>query len=185
MNIVLVYGILGFDRIGPISYFNGVADRLRLQFGASVHATALDPTAGTGPRSTMLRQSIQEALSRRILDFAQPIHIIAHSIGGLDARHMTSQDAAIQAAKMRLGNALEHFRISLDGLHDLTTKSARDFNTQFPNHLGVQYLSYAGGGRPGLLPTSGFFLPYYEFIRTCEGEVSDGVVGICERNMLT
>jgi triacylglycerol lipase len=84
----------------------------------------------------------------------------------------------LEAAKMKLGNVLEHFRISLDGLHDLTTKAARDFNTQFPDHPDVKYLSYAGGGRPGLLPTSKFFFPYYEFIRICEGEVSDGVVGV-------
>jgi hypothetical protein len=42
----------------------------------------------------------------------------------------------------------------------------------------VTYLSYAGIGRPGLVPTSGFFLPYNEFICMCEGEMSDGVVPV-------
>jgi triacylglycerol lipase len=73
--------------------------------------------------------------------------------------------AVLEAAKMNLGNVLEQFGISLEGLHDLTTKAARDFNTESPDHPGVKYLSYAGGGRPGLVPTSKFFLPYYEFIR--------------------
>src|SRR5579864_2607166 len=219
MNIVLVHGILGFGRIGPIDYFNGVADHLRRRFQASVYAPALDPTAGTGKRSAMLRQSIQDALSQGFLDSAQPIHIIAHSMGGLDARRLISEDPTIQAAtspvpvktlatigtphrgspvadvvaleyvpklpqlapvleaaKMELGNVLEHFRISLEGLHDLTTKAALAFNAQFPDRPGVKYLSYAGVGRQGLPHTSGFFFPYYEFIRICEGEANDGVV---------
>jgi len=221
MNIVLVHGILGFDRIGPINYFNGIAEHLRLRFGASVYAPALDPTAGTEIRSGMLRQKIGDALSKGLLDATQPIHIIAHSMGGLDARRMISQDPMIQsggvsatvqtlatigtphrgspiadlvageyvpkvpvlapvlaAAQMALGNVLEHFQISLQGLNDLTTRACRDFNPKFPDHAGVKYLSYAGGGRRGVFPTSGFFLPYYEFIRLGDGEVSDGVVAV-------
>jgi hypothetical protein len=44
----------------------------------------------------------------------------------------------------------------------------------------VKYLSFAGGGRTGLVPTSNFFLPYYEFIKAhVRGrEVSDGVVAV-------
>jgi triacylglycerol lipase len=219
MNIVLVHGILGFDRIGPVGYFNGIADYLHQRFGASVYAPALDPTAGTDKRSAMLRQSIQDAFTRQVLDPTQPIHIIAHSMGGLDARRLISENPRIEvgasqipvkalatigtphrgspiadvvalqyvpklpliapvlaAAKAALGDVLQHFRISLNGLHDLTTASARDFNSQFPDRLGVTYSSCAGVGRPGLVPTSGFFLPYRAFIRICEGESSDGEV---------
>ena len=221
MNIVLVHGILGFGHVGPINYFNGVADHFRLKFGASVHAPALDPTAGTGLRSAMLRRSIEDALAQRILDPAQPIHIIAHSMGGLDARRMISQDPTIAAgearvsvktlatigtphrgssvadvvagefvprlpllaplllaAKMNLGNVLEHFRISLEGLHDLTTKAAADFNTHVLDSPAVTYSSYAGGGRTGFVAASGTFLPYHEFIRVCDGEANDGVVAV-------
>jgi triacylglycerol lipase len=221
MNIVLVHGILGFDRIGPVNYFNGIADHLRKRSGTKVHPPALDATAGTDKRSNMLRKSIQDAVSRGDLNPAEPIHIIAHSMGGLDARRMisgsrliqagTSQvavqtlatigtphrgspvadavalklipklpvlDPLIKAATLKLGNVLEHFRISLDGLHDLTTEAARDFNAHFPDNRDVKYLSYAGGGRAGFLPTSAFFLAYHEFIRLCDGEASDGVVGV-------
>ena len=86
MNIVLVHGILGFDRIGPVNYFNGIADHLRQRFGAKVHPAVLDATAGTGKRSNMLRQSIHDALSHMDLNPAEPIHIIAHSMAGLDAK---------------------------------------------------------------------------------------------------
>ena len=221
MNIVLVHGILGFDRIGPVNYFNGIADHLRRRFGANVYPALLDATAGTGVRSGMLRQCVQNALLRGDLNPAEPLHLIAHSMGGLDARRMISSNHLIQAggsqvavqtlatigtphrgspvadavalklvpklpvlgvvieaATAALGNVLEHFRISLQGLEDLTTGAARNFNLQFPDNPHVKYLSYAGGGRAGLLPTSGFFLPYHEFIRICDGEVSDGVVGV-------
>jgi triacylglycerol lipase len=221
MNIVLVHGILGFSRIGPVGYFNGVAEHLRELFRASVFAPALDPTAGTDKRSSMLRQSIQGALLQGVLDPKQPIHIIAHSMGGLDARRLISADPTIEvgsskvpvktlatigtphggspvadvvagelvpklpvpkpildAAKLALGNVLGHFNVSLDGLHDLTTKSAKDFNTRFPDHRDVRYLSFAGEGRREPPPTSGFFLPYHAFIRICDGEASDGVVPV-------
>jgi len=221
MNIVLVHGILGFSRVGPVGYFNGVADHLHKRFQASVFAPALDPTAGTEKRSGMLRQSIQDALSQGVLDPPEPIHIIAHSMGGLDARRLVHDDPsfavngrrvavetlamigtphwgspvadavalqlvpklpvltlALNAAKLALGNVLQHFNVSLDGLRDLTTESAKDFNKRFTDHPNVRYLSFAGGGRPGLPSTSGFFLPFHEFIRICDGEASDGVVSV-------
>ena len=84
----------------------------------------------------------------------------------------------LKAATLKLGNVLEHFGVSLDGLQDLTTEAARTFNRTFPDDNDVKYLSYAGGGRAGLFPTSKFFLPYHAFIRLCDGEASDGVVGI-------
>jgi hypothetical protein len=55
-----------------------------------------------------------------------------------------------------LGKILGHFRISLDGLHDLTSESAEQFNSANPDRPSVKYLSFAGGGRPGPVPTSRF-----------------------------
>lgn len=221
MNIVLVHGILGFDRIGPLNYFNGIADHLHQRFGANVFAPALDPTAGTEKRSGMLRRKIEDALSKGGLNPAEPIHLIAHSMGGLDSRRMISQDRFIttgtasapvqtlatigtphygspiadlvagklvpkvpllewvlQAAAGKLGDVLAHFKVSLDGLHDLTTEAAAGFNRQFPDNKDVKYLSYAGKGRGGLFGTSRFFLPFYEFIHLCNGEDNDGLVSI-------
>jgi triacylglycerol lipase len=169
----------------------------------------------------MLRQSIENALTQGLLDRTQPIQMIAHSMGGLDARRLISQSPAIDAggvkvpinvlatigtphrgspiadvvalqfvpklhvfapvlaaAKLALGDVLGHFGVSLEGLRDLTTEAAPGFNAQFPDHPNVRYLSFAGGGRPGFQATSGFFLPYHEFIRICEGEINDGVVGL-------
>lgn len=88
--------------------------------------------------------------------------------------------AALKQPEAALSEILGHFRISLEGLHDLTSESADHFNSANPNQTAVKYLSFAGGGRAGLVPTSRFFLPYYEFIKAhVRGrEVSDGVVTV-------
>ena len=227
MNIALAHGILGFSHLdvplSPIDYFSGVAEFLRERFRAAVVAPAVDPTAGTETRSEMLRASIEAALARGQLQPKEPIHIIAHSMGGLDSRRMISKGCFIEAngektaiqtlatigtphrgspiadlvtlkfldkiplladalktPEAALSGILGHFRISLDGLHDLTSESADHFNSANPNQTAVNYLSFAGGGRAGPVPTSRFFLPYYEFIKAqVRGrEVSDGVVTV-------
>ena len=228
MNIVLVHGILGFSHIDvpldPIDYFAGIAEFLQERFQAQVIAPMLDPTAGTKARAGALRGSIRAALVGGKLNPAEPIHIIAHSMGGLDARRMISEDPTIDIGASRvpvkalatiatphrgspiadvvalkflslipviapvlsgaenaLGNVLAHFRISLDGLHDLTSEAADHFKADCPDQPKVRYMSYAGAGRPGrLAATSLFFLPYHEFIRaqTRGREDSDGVVTV-------
>jgi triacylglycerol lipase len=227
MNIVLAHGILGFSHLdgplSPVEYFSGTAEFLRQRFQAAVIAPAVDPTAGIETRSAMLRSSIEAALSSGQLRAKDPIHIIAHSMGGLDARRMICKGTAIavngeqtpiqtlatigtphlgtpvadlvalqflnripllagavQQPEAALANVLAHFRISLDGLHDLTSASAHNFNLANPNQSGVNYLSFAGGGRPGLVRTCNFFLPYYEFIKAHGRgrEDSDGMVPV-------
>ena len=100
MNIVLVHGILGFSHLdvplSPIEYFSGVAEFLREQFQAAVIAPVLDPTAGIETRSEMLRASIEAALAGDQLEPKEPIHIIAHSMGGLDSRRMITKGCVIE-----------------------------------------------------------------------------------------
>src|SRR4051794_10441511 len=101
MNIVLVHGILGFSHLdvplSPIDYFSGVAKFLRERFqDAAVIAPAVDPTAGIETRSTMLRASIEAALAGDGLKPNEPIHIIAHSMGGLDSRRLISKGNFIE-----------------------------------------------------------------------------------------
>ena len=101
MNIVLVHGILGFSHLDvplfPIDYFSGVAAFLRERFRAAVFAPAVDPTAGIEKRSEMLRASIETALTKGELQPTESIHIIAHSMGGLDSRRMICKGRVIEA----------------------------------------------------------------------------------------
>lgn len=229
MNIVLVHGILGFSHLdtplAPIYYFAGVAEHLRARFqNAAVVAPTLDPTAGISARSEQLRQVISSALQQGQLRAAEPIHIIAHSMGGLDSRQMIANGPVFQTggattrvatlatistphagspvadlvalrflahipgvasvvngAEIGLENILQHFRISLDGLHDLTSEAAGHFNSSCPDQHGVRYLSFAGKGRPSqFVPTSAFFLPHYRYIQATlrEREDCDGLVPV-------
>ena len=45
MNIILCHGILGFNKIGPINYFRGVADHFR-NLGHKVLVPQVNPTQG-------------------------------------------------------------------------------------------------------------------------------------------
>src|SRR5262245_33216623 len=87
--IVLVHGLMGFDavRVAGIrlgSYFPNVDDALRAA-GNRVFTARLSPTAGVAQRAAELRDFLHRDVP------AGPIHIVAHSMGGLDARYMTSR----------------------------------------------------------------------------------------------
>ncbi len=96
MNMVLVHGILGFNQLGPVEYFNGIAARYSPQF--NVLAPQLDPTRGVEFRGNQLRDAINAAFAAwnpnpgapGTLDPNQKTHIIAHSMGGLDSRFILS-----------------------------------------------------------------------------------------------
>lgn len=99
MNIVLAHGILGFKRIPilNVDYFNGVKAHLEDKFQVRVLVTKVDPVAGIEKRSDQLQDQITVALGKigaaPTLNPNEKIHIIAHSMGGLDARYLLSKNA--------------------------------------------------------------------------------------------
>src|SRR5437763_959212 len=87
--IVLAHGLMGFDavRVGGFrvrGYYPGIEESFRAAgnrvFGARVH-----PTAGIAQRAAELRELIDHASPQ------EPVHLLAHSMGGLDARYMISR----------------------------------------------------------------------------------------------
>ena len=93
MNLVLSHGFFGFASLGPISYFNGVKDHLTARFAGIRILVPAVPADGTiEVRGTALAQQIDQALAGGTLDSNQPVHIIAHSMGGLDSRFILSPD---------------------------------------------------------------------------------------------
>src|SRR5258708_6200612 len=82
--IVLAHGLFGFSRIGlgPLtfaSYFRGIPAFLRAA-GTRVLVTRVPPIAGVARRAEKLGRQIQEQSPD------EPVHLIGHSMGGLDAR---------------------------------------------------------------------------------------------------
>ncbi len=83
-DLILHHGLFGFDKI-EISNFRlnywGSAPELLKKLGYNVHITKVSPVHSIEERSRSLREFIK---SRGLRD----AHLICHSLGGLDARHM-------------------------------------------------------------------------------------------------
>jgi len=95
MNIVLASGFLFPQRIFGINYFRGVEDELKKD-GHQVLPPIVNPLAGLDKRAERLAQQINERFPKG------PIHIIAHSMGGLDCRVMIGGNMQGLAEKGRI-----------------------------------------------------------------------------------
>ena len=97
MRIVLAHGFLGFGAVGMLplpQYFNGIAALLRAR-GHEVIAPSVSALGTLEQRSSQLAQ----AIGQRWPDGEEPVTVIGHSMGGLDARRVAArypQGAAIR-----------------------------------------------------------------------------------------
>ncbi|CAK5278131.1 unnamed protein product, partial [Mycena citricolor] len=89
--IVLCHGLYGFDSRGPssfpsmqIHYWSNVLNILRRKVGAEVIVTAVPGTGSIESRAEALDQQLQRKARGRGVNF------LAHSMGGLDCRHLIS-----------------------------------------------------------------------------------------------
>jgi triacylglycerol lipase len=163
--IVLVHGLLGFDEIKVCgktvaTYFPGIAESLR-DAGNRVFIARLSKTRGVADRASELKRFIQQHSP------AEPVHILAHSMGGLDARYMIScldmaprvlslttigtphrgtsfADWGVQRLERFLRPLFEMFGIPGQAFYDLTTWNCARFNEEVPDAPGVRYFSVAG-----------------------------------------
>src|SRR5262245_17201827 len=85
--VVLAHGLLGFDAIelwgSRFEYFRGVPARLR-QLGSDVFQVSVPPIGSVAARAEALAKAIQALPSARV-------NVVAHSMGGLDARYAISR----------------------------------------------------------------------------------------------
>jgi pimeloyl-ACP methyl ester carboxylesterase len=82
LPVVLAHGYLGFGTLGPVVYFRPVAG-IFTQLGArDVFATHVDPKGTIEMRSEQLAAQIRQHVPHG------KVHLIAHSMGGLDARYL-------------------------------------------------------------------------------------------------
>ncbi|KIW70176.1 hypothetical protein PV04_02470 [Phialophora macrospora] len=96
--IVLAHGLLGFDelRLLPgnfvpgIAYWRGIREAYQ-SHGIQCITTAVPRTASIPERAQVLMDQIASKLPTREGGHGREVNIIAHSMGGLDARYMISR----------------------------------------------------------------------------------------------
>jgi triacylglycerol lipase len=197
--IVLHHGILGFPnlKVGPVrlKYYRRI-DRVLAKMGYPVIVTRVHPTAGIEKRANQLKQIILrylEELGR------ERVVLIAHSMGGLDARYMISElgmDRHVSALLTvctphrgspfadwcarhldRLGalRLLRSLKLDVAAVDDLTTQSCETFNRQIIDSPNTQYFSVTASRRWRKLPP--FAIPSHRIIYKAQGE-NDGLVAV-------
>ncbi len=176
--LVLAHGLLGFDeiRIGRAraDYFRGVSARLERE-GCVVHRCRVAKTASIADRAAELAAFVREIPARRV-------NVVAHSMGGLDARYALSRlgldrrvaslttigtphrgtplaDLGTGRAARGVFSAARRVGMNVDAFQDLTTARMAEFNAAVSDSRSVLYASVVGAPAtrrdvsPILLPT--------------------------------
>jgi triacylglycerol lipase len=163
--IVLVHGLLGFDRLRVCGwtlahYFPGIPEFLA-GAGNRVLLARLSPTGGVADRAAQLKGFLDREAP------GEPVHVFGHSMGGLDARYMISRlgmaarvltlttlgtphrgssfaDWGLYRFGRVLKPVLDFLYVPHHAFYDLTTSRCRAFNEAVPDAPGVRYFSVAG-----------------------------------------
>jgi triacylglycerol lipase len=163
--LVLVHGMFGFEVVQfgrqQHQYFRGIRARLE-ELGNQVHVVRLPVAAGIRTRAAELARQVEELGAGRV-------NLVAHSMGGIDARYAISKlglassvaslttigtphwgtpvahgSALLFDQRLPLGRLLASLGADLDGLRELTPARMFEFNRDVPDVRGVLYASYVG-----------------------------------------
>jgi triacylglycerol lipase len=190
LPVVLAHGFLGFDEIelGPTKalYFRGIGAHLE-KMGAQVYSPRVPPGASIASRAQVLADLIRALPEPRV-------NIVAHSMGGLDARYAISQlglgpkvaslvtigtphqgTPLADAGNLLLGTLTKALQKLFDitAFADLTSAGMRQFNEMVRNAAGVMYASVVG--KSGRLRTNPLLWPSHLYVAERAGP-NDGVV---------
>ena len=174
-----------------VSYFSRIPEFLTAA-GNRVLVAQLSPTGGIKQRAAELQAFLQRESPQ------EPVHLIAHSMGGLDARYMISglgmeqrvltlttvgtphrgtpfADWGLERFERLLKPVLERCNIPYEAIHDLTVGACRQFNQSIVDASGVRYFSVAGRHEQN------WSLPHWQLsqplVTRAEGP-NDGIVSI-------
>lgn len=192
--IVLCHGFFGFTKLtmpgtDTVHYYYQIVEYLR-HLGCNVIVPRLSKSGGIHTRARQLKSAIAHISS--------PVHLIAHSMSGLDSRYFITHlgghkqtNTLITLGTPHRGSSfaewwlqhqdhvlsfIDRLQIDLTGFHHLTRHFLQNtFNPNTPNHSDVQYFSYSGDR------SRGFFLPHHryahQYVIEQEGP-NDGVVSV-------
>jgi triacylglycerol lipase len=167
--------------------------RFLIERGIRVLFPQVAPTAGVAERAASLKEQI-------LCWTDEPIDLVAHSMGGLDARYMITHlgmeervrclttvctpHRGTYLADWFLANfrnrvplllALEAFGVNVKGFRDCRLEACRQFNATTPNSARVRYFSYGGEVSPGRL--SPVLRRAWNILTPIEGP-NDGMVSV-------
>lgn len=196
LPVVLVHGFFGFDRIGvpgvKVHYFRGIINHLE-RLGCHAYAVKL-PAAGSVPdRARILVERIGALPHDRV-------DIIAHSLGGLDARYALAHlglaskvralvtigtphrgtplaDLATRGPLTLARKAIAAIGMPMHGIDWLSTSALQRFNDHVPDVPSVRYACVVGGVRDPSTPISLALTPVHAYLRRIAG-ANDGIVPI-------
>jgi triacylglycerol lipase len=188
--VVLAHGLLGFDeiRLGAArhDYFRGVSERLERE-GCIVHRCRVARTASIAERAAELAAFVRAVGARRV-------NLVAHSMGGLDARYALARlglarevaslttvgtphrgtPLADVAAASVVWSALDRMGLDVQAFHDLTTARMAEFNAAVPDVRGVLYASVVGAP-PARRKVTPLLVPSWLWLARAAG-ANDGMV---------
>ncbi|MEO8701911.1 MAG: alpha/beta fold hydrolase [Kofleriaceae bacterium] len=199
LPVVLVHGLFGFDRIGVpgarFDYFRGIAKHLD-SLGCHAHAVRLPMARSIPTRAKELVAAI-EALPHERID------LIAHSLGGLDARYAlahlglaTRVRSLVTVGTPHRGSPLADLVVSgtigwahkviraigipIEAVEWLTTEALERFNREVPDVPGVRYASVVGGIHRAETSIPLPLVPAHAYLRKVAGP-NDGVVPVASQ----
>ncbi len=194
LPVVLVHGLFGFDRIGVpgarFDYFRGIAKHLDA-LGCHAHAVKLPMASSVPARAAQLVAAI-EALPHDRID------LIAHSLGGLDARYALAKlglasrvrslvtigtpHRGSPIADLMLRGPLDWPRrlartvgLPVHALEWLSTQSLARFNAEITDVPGVRYACVVGGMRQSTTPVPLPLIAAHAYLKKVSGP-NDGLV---------
>jgi triacylglycerol lipase len=181
---------------GQFQYFRGITSHLEAN-GFTVSHPNVDFAGSVDLRAEQLRDRVTEVIES---SGSPKVHIIAHSMGGLDARHMiVDKGMAERVATLTTIGAPHHgspvadriaqpggallLRIldrvlDVDGFADLTTTACAEFNRRAENaeaKNGVIYQTYSAW--ENLSDVFAPLIPSWILVRDQEGR-NDGLVSV-------
>lgn len=204
--IVLAHGLFGFAEIPlpfhKIYYWHGITTALTAR-GARVITPAVPPSSSIKDRATVLAQAVREQNPENA-----PVNIIAHSMGGLDARYMIRHLTETPVASLttiatphrgspvadylvepgagplhlpKLYGVISRLGLGTSAFEQLTTRYMQtEFNPITPDDPAVQYFSFGADvmGTPSLFSS---FRLSHSIINEAEGP-NDGLVSVESSN---
>ena len=208
--IVLVHGIFGFDQItfGGLKiadYYRLIPDALRKDGHIVPHPPQTNRAGKVADRAQDLKNYLENP--NHVEVFEKKVHILAHSMGGLDSRVLISKfgmanrvlslttiatphhgsplaNLVVKGTEPGLTQFLGNLGIDVNATLDLTTEACEQRNKEVQDEPGVAYFSIGGQFEPPRIfgKPHGLLGHSHDLIAKTE-QNNDGVVSVKSATM--